>query len=189
MKDTINRAQALYAKVGGWEHIADPDFKEAVKLLYEFTQEYDLTRLDHATTEFFHKHDDFKMQAEIDKVLEHHTNREYHMYSTSNSQQLVTIINTDEDDDVGAIDFHAAPGTPRRLLGHDFFMAVIEGRLDKDSQGFFNSWFGALFNEDGTLSFDEARYEGEHDDEAFYFWTDMRDTCSKFPYDKNCRIG
>ena len=68
-------------------------------------------------------------------------------------------------------------------------MAVIEGRLDKDSQEFFNSWFGALFNEDGTLCLDEERYDDEGEETAFDFWTDMRDTCAKFEYDKNCHIG
>lgn len=189
MKDVINRAQALYSKVGGWEHIENPDFKEAVKLLYEFTQEYDLSRLDHATEEFFRQHGGFEVQTEIDKVLAHHTNREYHMYSTSNSQQLVLIVNMEEADDVGAIDFHAAPGTPRRLIGHDFFMAIIEGRLDDDAREFINIWFGALFNDDGTLCLDEARYEEEGCDTDYNFWSDMRETCSKFSYDKNCYIG
>ena len=84
---------------------------------------------------------------------------------------------------------HSSSKPGARLLGHDFFMAVIEGRLDKDSQEFFNSWFGALFNEDGTLCLDEERYDDEGEETAFDFWTDMRDTCSRFEYDKNCHIG
>ena len=187
MKDLIERAQKFYSGVTGTAGAVTENEKQAFAIIRDFIAEYDMKQLDFATDEFFRKHGGFDVQVKLDFIFDFHTTTSYRIFSASNSHQIVTL--TSADGETGFVDFYAAAGTPRRLIGHDFFMAAIEGRLDKNSQEFLSSWLGAHFEDDGTLSFDEELYAEENDETSLEFWKDMKETCSKYDYDKNCFIS
>ena len=178
-----NRAKEFYANVQGYAGKGG-ELEAALKHLHDILQEADSDRLDFATEEFFHESDGFKMQSDIDKVLHEHTSCALRLYDMSSTETLCIFANYDSFDTFGAVAMYATEGTPRRLLAHDMFMAVIQGRANERAREFFENWFGAHFDDDGAMHFDEPW----EDSYWFNFWFGMKAACAAYPFDKACTV-